>query len=452
MAKAMSVIGTLITRMRLALDRVDVSRDNKEMLLSAALIFVVKVLLAFMAFLVSIVITRYLTVGEAGYYFFMLSVLTMLSTLGRVGLDNAIVRFIAVANDKGDYQQLKRISSLSMHLALGGACLISLLLWLAYQLELPLFFNPDYPGSFLWMVIIVPVTSLTVVFVQSFQGLKRIAMYAWFNGLVRPLNLCALVVVLLVSGGLSLTLALWVYLCVAVAVLLLAYLNWRYVLKNIGRASESPMLKPSFNADYYRHSFSLWGIACLAIVMGQGALVLLGIFSSAEQVAYFAVANRVALLVSFVLLAINGILSPKFAEISERQDTQRLQSLFRASTRLMIMLTSPFLLVIFIFSPEILRLFGSDYQQASTVLRVLIAAQFVRVLVGSVGQLLIMANCQRSQRNNLIMAVVILIGLSLYLIPIHGALGAAIACFFAITYNNLMGLFQVYKKLNIRMF
>jgi O-antigen/teichoic acid export membrane protein len=118
----------------------------------------------------------------------------------------------------------------------------------------------------------------------------------------------------------------------------------------------------------------------------------------------------------------------------------------------MIVLTSPFLLLIFIFSPEVLLLFGTDYQQAATVLRVLIGAQFVRVMVGSVGQLLIMANLQRHQRNNLILSVVILLGMSVCLMPTYGALGAAIACFFAITCNNMLGLFQVYKKLNIRMF
>jgi O-antigen/teichoic acid export membrane protein len=323
---------------------------------------------------------------------------------------------------------------------------------LAAQLDMPWLIHGDYSDSLLWMMLIIPVVSLTVVFIQSFQGIKHIALFAGFNGLIRPLNLCALTAVLLISGGLSVSQALWVYLFVAVVVLLLAYLSWRYVLQNKQYVDHSSKLVGGFDRQFYSYSFSVWGIACLAIVMGQGAQVLLGVFSTAEQAAYFAVANRIALLVSFVLLAINGILSPKFAEISEVQDTARLQSVYRASTGLMIVLTSPFLLLIFIFSPEVLLLFGTDYQQAATVLRVLIGAQFVRVMVGSVGQLLIMANLQRHQRNNLILSVVILLGMSVCLMPTYGALGAAIACFFAITCNNMLGLFQVYKKLNIRMF
>ena len=448
----MSTVADLLTRIRCKLTGVKSNLDFKEVLSSATIIFVVKVLMAFMAFIVSIVITRYLTVEEAGYYFFMLSVVVMLSTVSRVGLDNAIVRFMAVANDKRDLQELKRVFCLSIGLALGGAGLISMLLGLAAQLDMPWFFKEDYPSSLWWMMLIITVTSLTAVFIQSFQGVKRIALFALFNGLIRPLNLCALAAVLFISGGLSLSQALWIYLFVAVVVLLLAYLSWRYVLQSKKYVDHLSKPANDFNRQFYGYSFSLWGIACLAIVMGQGAQVLLGVYSTADQVAYFAVANRVALLVSFVLLAINGILSPKFAEISEVQDTARLQSVYRASTGLMIVLTSPFLLLIFIFSPEVLLLFGSDYQQASTVLRVLIAAQFVKVMVGSVGQLLIMANLQRSQRNNLILSVVILLGLIVYLVPMYGALGAAIACFFAITCNNILGLFQVYKKLNIRMF
>jgi O-antigen/teichoic acid export membrane protein len=239
---------------------------------------------------------------------------------------------------------------------------------------------------------------------------------------------------------------------VSVCVLLVAFVCWQAVLRTMALSCVPPPPQTSINREFYGNCFSLWGIACLVIVMGQGPQVLLGLLSSAEQVAYFAVASRIAMLVSFVLLAINGILSPKFAEVSAQQDTPRLQQLYRSSTRLMIVLTCPFLLLIFIFSPEVLLLFGSDYQQASSVLRVLIAAQFVKVMVGSVGQLLIMTNLQRHQRNNLILSVVILLGLIVYLVPMYGALGAAIACFFAITCNNMLGLFQVYKKLNIRMF
>jgi len=461
----MSAIKALITRLSQGL-RASVynNADNKEVLASAGLIFVAKVLFAFIGFVVSIVITRYLTVAEAGYYFFMLGALAMLSTLSRVGLDNAIVRFTAVANDRGDYLQLKRILSLSISLALGGAAIISFVLWLAYLFEFPIFFTSLHRDSLLWMLCIIPVTSVTVVLVQSFQGLKRMGYYAGFNGLIRPLNLLALALILLFTGGLSIAQALWIYFAVALGVLVLAYVCWQRVLAGMSTLvtkRESVSAEPAavaalplsgFKGEFYSYSFSLWGIACLAIVMGQGAQVLLGFLSSVEQVAYFSVANRIALLVSFVLLAINGILSPKFAEISAQNDVLRLQQLYRASTRLMILLTSPFLLLIFIFSPEILLLFGSDYQQAATVLRILIAAQFVKVAVGSVGQLLIMANLQRSQRNNLIMSVVILISLSLYLMPMYGALGAAIACFVAITCNNVMGLFQVYKKLNIRVF
>jgi O-antigen/teichoic acid export membrane protein len=448
----MNTLIAFFTRIRCKLINLNNNIDNKEILSSAAIIFAVKVLMALMAFFVSIVITRFLTVEEAGYYFFILSVVVMLSTVSRVGLDNAIVRFMAVANERHDLHQLKRVFCLSIWLALGGASLILLLLGLAAQLDMPWLIHGDYSDSLLWMMLIIPVVSLTVVFIQSFQGIKHIALFAGFNGLIRPLNLCALTGVLLISGGLSISQALWVYLFVAVVVLLLAYLSWRYVLQNKQYVDHSSKLVGGFDRQFYSYSFSVWGIACLAIVMGQGAQVLLGVFSTAEQAAYFAVANRIALLVSFVLLAINGILSPKFAEISEVQDTARLQSVYRASTGLMIVLTSPFLLLIFIFSPEVLLLFGTDYQQAATVLRVLIGAQFVRVMVGSVGQLLIMANLQRHQRNNLILSVVILLGMSVCLMPTYGALGAAIACFFAITCNNMLGLFQVYKKLNIRMF
>lgn len=433
--------------------------DNREIFSAAFVILIVKVMFAFTGFLLSVVITRQLNTTDAGAYFFMLSVVALLSVVGRAGVDNAIVRFVAIAKKQISPIKIKLIILLSTRLTLAVSMTISLLLWCFSQYGYSsVFENNHYLKSLLWAVVIIPISSVYFIYVQGFQGLKKIKSFAVFNGVVRIINLMALLILIVCFSSFTLEQAFLMYFISSLISLLVIIVAW---IKQSKQANSNNIALSAteystgniekYKSEFYQSSFSLWGTACLAIIMGQGAQVLLGFFCDAEQVAYFAVANRVAMLVSFVLLAINGILSPKFAEISVDDDIDRLRKIYQSSRLLMIVVASPVLVVGFIFAEDILLLFGQQYQKASLVLQILIAAQFVKVIVGSVGQLLIMTGSEGRQRKNLFIAVATLLILSIVLMPTYGALGAGIATFTAITINNGLGILSVIRKLNIRL-
>jgi O-antigen/teichoic acid export membrane protein len=445
---------SLLAKLKLRKQSEHSCEDNKEIINASIVIFSAKVFFALAGFLVNVVITRTLNVADAGYYFFMLSVVALFSTISLVGLDNAIVSFMAKAQCKNNLSQIKRIFSLSIRVALIGSFVLTVILGLFYLVAEQFFLiNDNYLTPLVWAICIIPFTNLLAVITRSFQGLKLIKYYAFFNGIIRPLNLIALFVVLAVFGNAKLLQVYSVYFVITLIALFYAYFSWRKLSISINNNSvENDIATVGFNRKFYNYCFSLWGISCLAIVMVQGVQILLGVLSSVEQVAYFGVANRVALLVAFVLVAINGILSPKFAEISIQNTPQRLQTVYRSATRIMLLATSPLIIITFIFAPEILLLFGNDYQAATLVLRILIMAQFVKVMVGSVGQLLIMSGFAYRQRINLMVAVLLLIVIAIILLPSYGAIGAAIATLSAVLVNNFLGLYAIYKKLNITLF
>ncbi|WP_281556611.1 oligosaccharide flippase family protein [Thalassomonas sp. RHCl1] len=442
----------LINKIKLLPSRFWANPDNKEILSASAVILTFKVFTAVTGFLVSVVITRALGTTVAGYYFFMLSAIALLGSISRLGLDQAIVRFMAVANAGGERGKIKLIFSWACRWTLCTSLLMSALLYVFCQFFYARVFNDGgYLMPLLIACLVLPLSNLFTVILQSFQGVKQIVSFAWLNGVERPINLLGLLFIIFVFGAIELEQALLTYLLVNVLVALLGYFLWQKYQKETTER-ESILAAADIKVKLWHSSMSLWGVACLSIVMGQGAQLLTGFLSSPEQVTYFAVANRVALLVAFMLLAVNGILSPKFAELKADNRSERLQSVYRSSTGLMLLLTTPFMVLVFIFAQEILWLFGNELQPAVKILRLLIAAQFVKVAVGSVGQLLIMSGFEHSQRRNLLLAVAILVLVATLLIPVWGALGAAIAVFCAMSFNNVLGLWQVYKKLNIRLF
>jgi O-antigen/teichoic acid export membrane protein len=428
------------------------NNDNKEVLQHSLLLFIVKVFFTFISFLLSIVIARNLSVDDSGYYFSIVSLIAVLATISRVGLDNTVTRFIAKANAKKDHKKVSLVFSIAFKWSVFSSLVLSLLL---AMLGVAYAYYSQQPNNYLILLFIVviflPITNVYQILQQSFQGMKKSALFAFFSGLARLLTLLLLLLVMLITETLTLNLALYIFFIATFITVCLALFTWKKQNNHIYAFNDSSD-KYSLALKMKKSCITLWGVSCLAIVMSDGVQILVGLLSEPSQAAFFAVAMRIASLVAFILLAINGILSPKFAEISADNDSKRLQDVYRSSARLMLFVTSPIFLIIFIFAEDFLLIFGEHFSQATLVLRILVIAQFFKVIVGSVGQLLIMSGHEKCQRNNLFFSVLLLMLLCVLLIPFYGALGGAIATLCAVVMNNLLGLLQVKRKLKTTLF
>lgn len=175
--------------------------------------------------------------------------------------------------------------------------------------------------------------------------------------------------------------------------------------------------------------------------------LMLGALGSAEDVALFATAQRTALLTSFILIAVNSIAAPKFAESYRQEDMKQVRSVALMSGKLMTLFALPVVSFMFIFAPWLMGLFGSEFTQGSNILRILALGQFVNVITGSVGYLLQMTGHERILRTNVVISSVFMIVGSALFIPLYGVTGAACVTAFSIAIQNLLCVYHVNKKL-----
>jgi O-antigen/teichoic acid export membrane protein len=83
--------------------------------------------------------------------------------------------------------------------------------------------------------------------------------------------------------------------------------------------------------------------------------------------------------------------SPFVADLHHRGEREHLERLYRTVTRWTLTATIPVLLLLAILPEEVLRIFGKDFVQGASALRILIIGMIVPVMVGTVGFILIMA-------------------------------------------------------------
>ena len=178
-------------------------------------------------------------------------------------------------------------------------------------------------------------------------------------------------------------------------------------------------------------------------VNAQAGLLLLGLFEPAAEVGKYGVSLRAATTISFLLLAVSYPIEPTIARLYAQRDLDRLQRLVSQTARGVVLLTLPLAIAMVVFAGPLLHaFFGEGFNGAGILLRILAAGEAVNVLTGVCGVVLLMTGREAKVARGIAAGAAATVVLSLSLIPVWGALGAAIATAAgAVTSNLLLTIF-----------
>ncbi len=188
-------------------------------------------------------------------------------------------------------------------------------------------------------------------------------------------------------------------------------------------------------------------VTVLSVWLGFCETLLLGLYHSADEVGRYAAALRLVLLVNFLLVAFNAVLAPRFAVLYRERKLAELSRLARRATLVMLMLSCPVFLALFLFPGTLLTLFGPEFASASVILIVLTAGQLVNLATGPVGAILLMTGHERVMRRHLLVTVMANLALALALIPPFGPMGAACSAAAGMVMLNLLSLHSARRLL-----
>ena len=411
----------------------------REILRHGSAAFVVKILSALSVFAMTLILARTLGATQAGLFFLAATIVYILASLTRLGMDNVLVRFIAsrrVSEEWGEIKGMMRTAFLWVLLASLAAALPFVVA--NDSLATYVFGKPELAPVMGAIAIAIPLTALFSLLASALQGLKR----SYQALLVLNVALPGAMVLLIVTAGPSNAVqAAQLYVMGTGFAFLLGFLWWRT------HAQHNRRVKPIDKRVLLTSSLPLLAVVFFEQVVIWSSQLLVGVWGSSSEVAVFNAALRTANLTSFVLIAVSTIAGPKFAEMNRLGQAVELQRTAIFATRLIaIIALVPFLAMLFWSSP-IMRIFGAEFGAGGTALQILAAGQFVNVATGPVTFLLVMTGHERILRTNVLVAAIIAVTLGLLLIPSFGIVGAAISTAVAIAAQNLMGLWQIKRLL-----
>lgn len=396
----------------------------------------------------NLVLARLLGPEGAGIFFLALTIITIASVISRLGLDQALLRFISAHAVGGDWGKIGNIHRKSIYLVSGTGLLLTILIYFsAPSLALGLFSKPELTVPLRIMVLAIWPLGLLSLNSESLRALKKIrdAMLTHSQGL--GIATASLGLLLALAGRYGINGAAAAYLMAACIMLLASQIIWRR------SAKQSYNAQGTFNTGTLLSTgLSLLLIASMTMVMNWTDTVMLGIWQTSVQVGIYNIALRTALLTSFLLSAAATILAPKFSSLYTTGDLKSLEELVRKSTRVIASSAALVTLILVLAPRSVLGLFGPGFQTGATALIILAIGQFINASVGCLGHLLIMTGNHRSLHWITLLSAVLNIALNALLIPVYGINGAAMATAVSLSLFNLSCVVAVKRRLGINVF
>ena len=149
-------------------------------------------------------------------------------------------------------------------------------------------------------------------------------------------------------------------------------------------------------------------------------------------------------------IAIFFVISPQISAFLAKGDRERAQSVYEVSTWWVMIGSWPVYIVLAVWAPFLMKLFGKGATSGATALTILSLAMLVSMAAGPVQVVLLMDGRAMWNLVNTAVALAVVVVLSFALIPKYGIDGAAIATAASIVVNNVAAFIQVSVLMKLR--
>lgn len=275
------------------------------------------------------------------------------------------------------------------------------------------------------------------------RALRRIKLAMLVSRIFMPLTLLGGATFAVLIGGQSLF-DIWIGIVIVAIILTIASV---FLLAYYTEVSVGPFQSHrSVVRKFLRYSVDATSIAILEVVQWRAVSVVMALYLSPVVAGAFSFSIVIGLVVRWPLSGINNILPPIAASLYGNKKKQTLQQLYQQTSRLATVAATPVFVLGYAYAPELLAIVNEVYAQESIIFRLILVAQYVATIFGSVGLLLMMTDNERAsllvQALNAIISLPLMIVLTIRL----GSLGLGIAYLLSLSLNNTMELFLLYFR------
>jgi O-antigen/teichoic acid export membrane protein len=380
---------------------------------------------------------------EQGSYTLAITILQLFAIFSQMGLDNRLIRITAANSSLSDHSIIKTTYLQSLRLTLISSVVWASIIWLAAPWIAGTFFSKPQLTDHIRIICFAFVPFVFIGLNSAgFRGFKNMTGFLAFKGLLPLIAALFLLGFYFFKTGLG---AVNAYAIATILVCIASFVGW-FRFSKIKNQSFQPKLSA---AEMLKESMPMMLTGSIFFILGWTDNIILGIFKSEEDVGMYDMAFKLSTLSAVVLIAVNAIQAPTFAELYSKGEMKRLQGFIFSSTKLLFYTSFPVTIILCLFPQEILGIFGPGFKAASTALIILAIGNFVNSITGSIGILLQMSGRQKQYNRIIMIAAGGSVLLNFILIPKIGIMGAAISSSLAKIFQNIASVIYARKNMGI---
>lgn len=386
--------------------------------------FVVQITSAGLLFASQTVFARLLGVESFGIFVLAYAWFGVLLVPCRLGFDVATVRYVAAYRSTGDWVRLKgylqfsRSVVLATSVAVAGALAVGA--WL---------FRSRLGEEALWTFLFVAATLVVFAQVQineaAVRGLGFVVRSQIFQNIVHPLVLLAALPLAVVWLGIEAggDVAMAVYLGATT----LSFVGMWVMLRRRLPAAVHGAAPVAAGREWLNASFAMMFLMSFGAILNQISVIVLGALDGNAAAGLYGAAVRISYVLQPLIMSLNAAIAPMAADLHARGDRAELQRLVSLGVRVVVVIAVVAAAVVIVLGRWILGLMGEEFEAAYPLLVVLICGHLVFAAAGPAGILLNMTGHHVDSAKVLALGAAVNLVSCLVLIPIYGALGAAVA-------------------------
>lgn len=393
-----------------------------------------------------IVLAHILGPASFGLYAIGWTITKILSMLTPLGLDAGVVRF-ASPSWGHDHGRVKGAISQSLRFSVISGLLMGVgFFLLAPWLGEDVFHQPSLVMVFRCFAFALPLVTGLKVAAAATRVSQRMKFSAYAEDIGQPAVALLLIVVLYFFG--------W-KLGGAIAAFVLSFgfglILAIYYIRKLFPEVVSKSIKPVLEG----RKLVLFSLpASLSVMFGILLLwidrLFVGYYCPAKDVGIYHAASQLPVALGVILSGFGAIVGPMIAGLYHRGKKERLEELYRVSTKWAFYLSlPPFLVMCFAPRDAVSVIFGKPYALGGMLLPVLGIGQLINSGTGPVGALLVMTGHQNEL--SILSGIVFLtnIGFAVLLVPRFGIFGAALGTTFSVGLLCLVSVFVARRLLRL---
>ena len=402
--------------------------DARSHMRGSTLLLVGRLLATVGNFVAQVLIVRHLDKSGFGAFAYGLAIVTIGESVATLGLDRAVTRFVPMYEEQRDDARAAGIILVVVGSIVALSLAVVATLVIAQDAFAGSFDSAPARTAVLVLVLLIPVQALDNLLIGLFAVFAQPRAIFFRRYVVAPVLRLLVVALVVWRNGDEVALAIGYVAAGAFGVAVYSAIFVRALARTgrLRRYRRQRAMVPL--GSMLRFTLPLLSTDVVQLLISSFAIVLMGKRGDATGAAAVRAVQPIANLNQIVLLSFGVLFTPLVSRLHARDDDRAIGELYRRSSAMVAVLSFPVFLVSFALArPVAVALFGERYASSGTVLAILAAAQFVNAVLGFNNVTLAVLGRVRQLLVINLVTIAVNVALTVWLVPRHGAVGAAVA-------------------------